>query len=904
MLILKSQTSIVMITRFLIFLLVPTFTLAQVNLNQGLVAHWDFNGNANDVSGNNNNGTVYGATLTTGALGLPNTAYYFNGTSDYIQVPNSPGLNTLPTDSFSICTLIKVKSFYSGPCHGNSIIDKGNSDYIAGWYTLRFSDAYSTTFLNCSTPVNIFQQNYSLECFSQAPLPGTYNPVIDTSLWDCVIATYDGDSTRLYVNGVLKQTFDVTGPMGTNTHDLFIGRKNSAQYPYWVNGKIDDIRIYNRVLNTQEIFALCGCNSAPPISNLITTNDTSVCSSGPIQLNTNQNIDSNSIFYWSPTVSLSDSTSLNPVASPAATTTYYFNLLHKGCNLVENGDFEAGNVGFVSQYTYAPVNLNQAEYFVGVNPQAWNGALGVFGDHTTGNGNMLLVNGAPVPNTSVWCKTVSVSPNTDYAFSAWIQNVNTWGLNSNPPVLQFSINGILLGNPFNTTTIAGIWQQFYDTWNSGPNTSASICIVNQNTIAAGNDFAIDDISLAPYSVLKDSVLISIQPPPQISVSPNAIICSGDTLQLTASGASGYSWSPTTFLSNSFISSPTANPTASTIYTVTGTDNFGCTGTNSVQIIVNPIPIITAISSPPIICSGENTTLVGSGGISYIWSGGVVNGQSFSPPSSSTYTVTGIDANGCTNTSTASITVIEELPVIVTPGDTTICVGDSVQLNAQGATSYTWTTLVGLNTYNGPIVWANPIVSSTYTVTGVDVNGCSNTATADVKVLSGIEITVSKNRDAECNLDLVQLMASGAQNYSWTPSNLLSNPQNAITNANVLETTTFYVTGNTGSCVDIDSITVFKFDNDETAIFVPNAFTPNGDGLNDCLRVRHNANFKEFYLAIYNRWGQKIYESDNPNACWDGEYNNEKLLAGVYFYYIHAVSICGDVLLKGDISLLR
>src|SRR5205085_3568228 len=109
------------------------------DLNNGLVAYYPFNCNANDASGNGNNPIFNNATLTSDVYGNANSAYHFNGIDNYIQIPNSNSLNAANT--ISICAWVKPTGFYQGTCHGNSVLMKGNNDFLAGNYFLRFDDA-------------------------------------------------------------------------------------------------------------------------------------------------------------------------------------------------------------------------------------------------------------------------------------------------------------------------------------------------------------------------------------------------------------------------------------------------------------------------------------------------------------------------------------------------------------------------------------------------------------------------------------------------------------------------------------------------------------------------------------------------------------------------------------------
>jgi len=464
--------------------------------------------------------------------------------------------------------------------------------------------------------------------------------------------------------------------------------------------------------------------------------------------------------------------------------------------------------------------------------------------------------------------TLDISPNFLGTFSVTITDgVNTYIVNNVTDNVPFTLNA----NP-NINTIYTILY---------------ISNLNPSSCNVGN---------IPINI---PVTVVVYPAPNISaIASPPSVCMGIQTTLSGSGGVSYLWSGGITNGLPFI------PIVSSVYTLTGTDANGCNNTATVTVTVNPLPVIIASANPPSVCPGNSTVLTGSGGVTYVWSGGITNGVPFIPLGNSSYTVTGTDANGCTNTSSVTVTLNQNIPITIIPTDPLICIGDSVQLTASGALNYTWANTPGLNTYTGSSVWAYPVLSSTYTVTGTDANGCTGTSSVFISISSGIDVQVTKNKDAECNINIVQLQASGAQNYTWSPANLVNTPTGSLVNATVLQTTTFYVTGNTGSCVDIDSITVYYFNNDETGIIIPNVFSPNNDGLNDCLKVIQNARFTDYYFTIYNRWGEKVFETDDPNACWNGEHKNQPAEMGTYGYFLKAETSCGKIFKKGDITLLR
>ena len=159
--------------------------------------------------------------------------------------------------------------------------------------------------------------------------------------------------------------------------------------------------------------------------------------------------------------------------------------------LILNGDFESGNTGFTSDFTFSPGNIVPAStYDIVTNPRLSHGSATSYGDHTTGSGLMLAANGSTSPNTVVWSQMVSVSQGQTYEFGVW---TSSW---FSPAGLQLQINAIDVGAGFATPGTNGVWEQTVRTWNSGMATTALISLVNTTTAFSGNDFALDDITFA------------------------------------------------------------------------------------------------------------------------------------------------------------------------------------------------------------------------------------------------------------------------------------------------------------------------------------------------------------------------------------------------------------------------
>ncbi len=274
-----------------------------------------------------------------------------------------------------------------------------------------------------------------------------------------------------------------------------------------------------------------------------------------------------------------------------------------GPNIVTNGDFSSGNTGFTSQYTYRAVGDRlgngccgvlsaEGTYAVNTNPNNVHTNFGSFGDHTSGSGQMLIVNGASVANTVVWKQSITVVANTDYVFSVWVTSANA----TNPAQLQFSINNTPLGTTIVPSTTVGSWQYFTTTWNSGSTSgSIPIALVNQNIVTNGNDFAIDDIVFAP--VYRQNINVTLNPIPVLSLTATSNSCG--VYDLTKSIV-GYDATTYTYVYKDAGGNVVSNPTAvvqSGVYTITETNNTtGCTSLpKQTTVTIQPNPQKPGIS---------------------------------------------------------------------------------------------------------------------------------------------------------------------------------------------------------------------------------------------------------------------------------------------------------------------
>ncbi len=322
--------------------------------------------------------------------------------------------------------------------------------------------------------------------------------------------------------------------------------------------------------------------------------------------------------------------------------------------------------------------------------------------------------------------TVTVSPTTTTTYT--VTGSTGPGCNSTslvtvtvsaPPTVTATAGSTTICNG-GSTTLTGSGATNY-TWMPGSLSGTTVTVSPSTTTTytvtgSGN----------PGCTGTGTLTVTVNPSPTVTAtSTGSTICDGASATLNASGATSYTWMP----GNLTGSSVSVSPNATTTYTVTG-DNGGCTDVDMVTITVNALPAVTASSSNASICAGGMITLTGAGASTYNWQPVNQNGTSITdtPASSMTYTVTGTDANGCENTAMVSVTV-DPLPTISVTGNSIICPGDTITLTGNGGVTYAWQP-GGQSTAS---ITETPGASTTYTVTGTDANGCSNTATHVVTV---------------------------------------------------------------------------------------------------------------------------------------------------------------------------
>lgn len=368
---------------------------------------------------------------------------------------------------------------------------------------------------------------------------------------------------------------------------------------------------------------------------------------------------------------------------------------------------------------------------------------------------------------------------------------------------------------------------------------------------------------------------------------------------------------------------TTNPTPYT-YTVAGTypvtlvvtDGWGCMDTITQNVLVLPPPVITT-SADTTICLSDAATLSAAGGVTYSWEPAAsvsctnCNPTKAKPDVATVYTVTGTDQYGCTNTDTVRVSLKYKTSSNAT-GDTQICRGVVVQLHDTGGTKYTWIPGTGLSSPSVPNPFASPEKTTRYIVVAQLASCQPDTQTVWINVYQLPTVDAGPDQKIVQG-STAQLEATGTlvERYAWDNRDATLSCDtctNPIASPTITTTYVVRVTSSFG-CKNSDSVRVMVFC-DQSQMFIPNAFTPNGDGQNDVFYPRGVGVSAVKNFSIYNRWGQLLYQKSNiqlndPSVAWDGSYQGSAPKPDVYVYVLEATCLTGeDINIKGDVTILR
>jgi gliding motility-associated-like protein len=410
--------------------------------------------------------------------------------------------------------------------------------------------------------------------------------------------------------------------------------------------------------------------------------------------------------------------------------------------------------------------------------------------------------------------------------------------------------------------------------------------------------------------LLDDISVVDKPPLNLGFR-DTLICVADAIRLNAGANGVFAWSPASNIIDANTSNPIVSPRTNTTYYVDLNDN-GCINRDSVKVRVTDHVDLQAMNDTTI-CEGDTIQLnILSNGFSYSWTpASQVIDQAFPNPrvvaaKTTTYAVTA-RIGGCSATESVIVNSIP-YPVANAGPDTTICFETSAHLNANVVgSSLAWSPGATLTTSNQMNTVATPMVTTTYNLTVYDTRGCPKPGMDQVTVtvlppikamLTGDTVIASKQP--------LQLAATGGDNYSWSPSIGLSDDRigNPVATISHIGDSIRYKVRvyNRAGCYDSASVLV-KIFKTLPAVFVPNAFTPDGDSKNDLLKPIAVGMKQIDYFKVYNRWGQLVFSTTTNNHGWDGTIKGKLQSSGMYVWAVKAIDYNGQPYTKKGTAIL-
>jgi len=450
-----------------------------------------------------------------------------------------------------------------------------------------------------------------------------------------------------------------------------------------------------------------------------------------------------------------------------------------------------------------------------------------------------------------------------------------------PPVVTASIQGVGPICSGQTSQLNASGGNSY-LWSTGDTTAlinVNPVITTVYSVSISNGYCFD----TAYST------ITVITTPSANISGNDSICKGQNTILTASGGGTYFWN-----TGNFSNSITTNSIVDSLYSVI-VSNGVCKDTAQFQLHINPLPV-AAISGQDSLCNGQNIILTASGGTSYSWSSGATTSNiSVNPISNSTYSVIVSNNFGCKDTAQHIVSVIP-LPQVSISGPSTICEEDIVTLNAAGIGNLLWSSGETTNQ-----IHVSPSLATNYFVSAS--NSCGTSSDSIFVNVNSLPVLNTSNDTTILLGNSAQLNADGGISYTWFPTSGLSCISCPDPIATPQNTTIYSVQGTNSNGCSVTRTIRITVDSD-FELFVPDVFSPNNDGQNDIVFVR-GSGIKELDFVIYDRLGEKIFETNDQNKGWDGTYKGSVLNNGVFVYYLSAKMINDKTIkTKGDITLIK
>lgn len=775
----------------------------------------------------------------------------------------------------------------------------------------------------------------------------TINPISVNSASICM-----GQQTAtLSSNGAVTYTWDAPSTLSNSTGSIVIASPNSTT-AYTITAT--DINECVQTATTQVLVY-----SLPNV--LASTNTLCAGASATITAL------GATTYTWDSSASLNSATGATVVANPTITTNYTVTGTDaNGCTNFTTTAVVVNPLPTIS-VTNNTICIGKAGDLIasGANTYTWNasttlnsntGTTVTANPITTTNYSVTGVDGNGCVNTQTTSVTVNNLPNVTVTPSFSMCSTNTGTLIANgassytwfPTTTLSAISGsVVNANPIATETYIVIGEDAVTTCTNTAITTISVtttptvsvvatstllCPQQSATLTAsgattyvwlpfmtqGNSVIASPTTNTTYTVIGANgsctntaeIAITATVNPTISVTTETI-CSGTSANLTASGATSYTWSPTTFLNTNFNSTVISTTPNSMLYSVTGASPLGCKSTETVMVSVVSTPTINVVGNPLTICSGSTTVVTANGASSYTWfpAASLDNANTANPTASpsvtTTYVVVGSNGLGntlCVNNQSITIRVLPKIQPLLSVNDE-ICEGQSTKIYAKGGNVYQWSPTATALQPNDSTTIVKPSATTIYTVVVSINNLCPQTGTVQVSI-NPLPL-VDAGRDSTINID-ESIVLQGTGNV---PVGFLSPDGNplvcnwcSVVEVFPKEKTCYVLEGITDKgCKATDEvcITVTK----DWDVYIPNAFTPNGDLPNEYF-LPQGYGITQIDLEIFNRWGTSIFKEENTTLGWDGYSKGMICEQGVYVYRVTIKSMNGETNYRvGHVTLL-
>ena len=870
---------------FFVAILLTSTVYGQLPL-PNLLAWYPFCGNSNDLSGNGYNLVNTGAAITTDRFTNPNTAYSFNGGTSSM----SYGVPFFSASGFTTSDF--TYSCWIYPTLVQSAIIWYNGDPTVNGYGVYMNNG------TLGTPGTNIEVVFGGGIGQYASTPVTLNA------WHHVVLTKSGGGFHFVIDGTDHTFVPVTLFVVPTTGQFTVGQNYTNGLDAF-SGSVDDIAIYSFYFSTSSTQLTAINNFDPDVAPFTLGNDTTICSKN-ITLTPSPSFDTTYKYAWS----TGDTTASATVIPLGGTGSNYTLTISKpyGCSASKS------------------INIKHLSVTVNIGPR----------DTTFCTSGSTILNPSPVSGeTFTWSTgetTGSILATGSGTYWVVVDSANgctgtdTTTIAVQPPVI------VNLGRDSSSCAGAPMLLQSSNTytppvsysWGGSPLPGGVLTGATYTASVSGTYWLTVTVGACKGS---DTQTVNIVYDTFKLITPDTAICKGSSLQVAAYGNpfASYLWTPTAGISSPLSPNPLITPDTSATYKITAI-MFGCYVSDSFHVDVQPKPTVY-IGGNRNVCKGDTihiTAIVRPAWYThyiYSWTPGTnLDHSTTTTTDSALGTVvftagdstdlilvvkTPLDSTGrfCRAVDSAEIMVHTPHPTVLP--DLSLCPGDSAILNPNPIVgdSYIWHpgTYLSDSTVVQPV--AKPILTQFYWVQSTDKFGCHDTTTENIKVLPGAVIYLGDSVTLYPGETYQISPQTNCVNFAWHPP--LGLNDTAISNpiASPVVNTKYIVKATTEwGCYVTDSINIHV---DPTSIIdLPNAFTP-GTGANNYLYVLKRGIVQLNYFRIFNRWGNKVYETNNIDAGWDGTFHGKPQPFDVYVYDVEAVTNKGVIFHKtGNVTLLR